>query len=109
MAYIRDYTTADTIIKDLVTKLCTGDELVPSNNWTLINPAPGGDLEEALDGITNMAVVKASTKVTKKWVKREPVTVSAGTITLSKAIAAGGGTRVFVRDKKYNLFLKIYL
>jgi len=105
MAYIRDYTTADTIIKDLVTKLCTGDELVPSNNWTLINPAPGGDLEEALDGITNMAVVKASTKVTKKWVKREPVTVSAGTITLSKAIATGGGTRVFVRDKKYNLFL----
>lgn len=105
MAYIRDYTTADTIVKDLTTKLCTGDELVPSNNWTLINPAPGEDLEAALSSITNKAVVKATTTVNKKWVKREPVTVTSGTITLDKPIITDGGTRVFVRDKKYHLFL----
>ena len=105
MAYIRDYTTADTIVKDLTTKLCTGDELIPSNNWTLINPEPGEDLEAALESITNMAVVKATTKIYKKWVKREPATVDSGTITLDKPIVSGGGTRVFVRDKKYNLFL----
>ena len=105
MAYIHGYTTADDIVKDLVTQLCTGDTLVPENNWTLINPASEGDVEAALESITNKAVIKATTKIKKKWIKREPVTVSDGEISLDKPIAEGGGTRVFVRDKKYNLFL----
>ena len=46
MAYIHDYTTAANIVKDIVTKLCTGDELNPSNNWTLVNPSPSDGLEE---------------------------------------------------------------
>lgn len=105
MAYIHGYTTAANIVKDIVTKLCTGDELNPSNNWTLVNPSPSGGLEAALNGITNKAVVKASTTIDKQWVKREPQTVTDGVITLENDIAEGGGTRVFVRDKKYNLYL----
>jgi hypothetical protein len=114
MAYIHGFTTADNIVKDLVTQMCTGDKLVNTNNWTLVNPDPttatGADaaakLANALASITTKATVKASPTIKKQWVKKAPFIVTNGKITLSDSIAAGGGTRVYVRDKKYFLYLQ---
>lgn len=97
--YVHGFTTAKDIVKDLVTALTTGDTLTPENNWTLVEPA---DLAE----VTNTAVLKVQPKVTKKWVKKEPLTIADGEVTLTNTLAPKGGTRVFVRDKKYNLSLQ---
>jgi hypothetical protein len=103
MAHIKGYTTAEDIVKDLITQLCTGDLLDNTNNWTLINPDPDEDLSAALETITNKAVVKASTKILKQWVKRESQIISEGSITVNDTMASDAQIRVFVRDKKYNL------
>ena len=113
MAYVHGFTTADNIVRDLVTQLTTGDKLVATNNWTLVYPDPAnasGDTNEeklinALAGITDTATLKVNPKITKQWVKKFPAVITDGEITLNDPIAPGGGTRVYVRDKKYYLYL----
>jgi hypothetical protein len=97
--YIHGYSTSANIVKDLATVLTTGDLLVPTNNWTLVDPVLIGD-------VVDSAVLKASTKVLKEWVKREAKTIATGAITLTNTLATGGGTRVYIKDKKYYLYLK---
>lgn len=114
MAYIHGFTTADTIVKDIVTQLVTGDVLNTANNWTLVSPDPatstGATPEEklanALAGITTKAAMKINPHITRQWVKRYPTTITAGKITIPDNMVANGGTRVFVRDKKYFLYLQ---
>lgn len=100
MAYIHGFTTADTFVKDIADKLTTGDALVAENNWTLVYPTTG------LVDVADKAVFKVQPKITKQWVKKEPQTITGGVITVTNTMANGGGTRVYVRDKKYYLYLQ---
>lgn len=97
--YVHGFTTAENVVKDLATVLTTGDIINPSNNWELVYPTE-------LSLVTNEAVFKVSPFTDKVWVKKEVTTVSSGKITLANDIVPGGGTRVFVKDKKYYLYLK---
>lgn len=115
MAYVHGFTTADNIVKDLARALTTGDALVEENNWTLVYPNPNdmeGEnaeerLEAALQSVTDKFTVKVQPKIIKQWIKKEPHTIDEdGIITVNNVMAAGGGTRIYVRDKKYYLYLK---
>lgn len=78
MAYIHDFSTSATIIKDLAEKLVIGDTLVPENNWELVFPEPGVE-------VTNIATLKSKPKRTKEWLKKLPRTVDvAGNINLEQ-------------------------
>lgn len=97
--YVHGFTTSEDILKDLATVFTTGDYIKPENNWTLVYPASLKDIDDSF-------VIKGEPKITKKWVKKEMQTVdNEGIITVSNSMAAGGGTRVYVRDKKYYLYL----
>ncbi len=100
MAYIHGFTTADTFVKDIAEQLSTGDVLVAENNWTLVYPTTG------LGDVVDKAVFQVQPKLTKQWVKKEPQTITSNTITVNNTFANGGGTRVYVRDKKYYLYLQ---
>lgn len=97
--HINGKTTAATIVKDIASAITTGDVLTPANNWTLVYPP-------LLTDITNKAVVKATTKIEKKWVYQELKTITDGSITFTNTLAVGGLTRVMVKDKKYFLYLR---
>lgn len=99
MAYIKGFTTAGTIVKDLATLLTTGDTLNPTNNWELVYPTD-------LASVDRIATLKVKPLTTKQWVKKELKTVTSGKITLTDGLAQDATTRVFVRDKKYYLYLK---
>ena len=99
MAYVHGFTTADNILKDLATVFTTGDALVEENNWKLVYP-------EDIDSITDKCCFELKPVTTRQWVKREPQVVTNGVITVKHNFAEKPGTRVFVRDKKYYLYLK---
>lgn len=101
--YLHGFSSASTIIKDLATKLTTG-ALTTTDNWVLADPA-------SVTEVTNVAVLKATVNLGKKWIKKEAVTASeAGKISTSLGIfewtSNGGGTRVYVKDKRMYLYLK---
>lgn len=100
MAYVHGFTTAENVLKDLARALTAGDVLTPENNWTLVYPVGG------VEAIADAATLKVQPKILKQWVKKEPQTVTSGKITVEGPMAEKGGTRVFVRDKKYYLYLK---
>ena len=113
--FVHGFTTADNIVKDLAKVFTTGDFLEAENNYELVYPDPSTQtgataeekLEAALDSIEDIFTIKMTPKNTRRWIKKEPQTVDEGaTITVDSTILTGGGTRVYVRDKKYYLYLK---
>ena len=113
--FVHGFTTADNIVKDLAKVFTTGDFLEAENNYELVYPDPSTQtganaeekLEAALDSIEDIFTIKMTPKTTRRWIKKEPQTVDEGaTITVNSTILTGGGTRVYVRDKKYYLYLK---
>jgi hypothetical protein len=56
--------------------------------------------------IVDEVVFQVNPEFDKVWVKQEPQTISVdGKITLTFDLATDAGTRVYVRDKKYHLYL----
>lgn len=114
--YIHGFTTSKDILKDLATVFTKGDTIVPQNNWKLVNPGPTTQagstddekLEAAIASITDTFTLKVQPKITKQWVKKELATIDEdGLIHInnSNTLADAGGTRIYVRDKKYFLYL----
>ena len=99
MAYVHGFTTSDNVLKDLATAFSAGDALNNANNWSIVYPTGG------VDSIVDKVAFKVQPHMLTQWVKKEPQVVSTGNITVTNTIAIGGGTRVYVRDKKYFLYL----